>query len=747
MSLAQEIKNSNLKNKEYIKSFSGQNKLYKKYIQNLDSKKDNSNCLKNKSSNNNNNSSLSINLETIEKIINKYIQNKKGYINNIIDSKVISNYLYSSKKLESFIHLNELTINDFIPIVFNSKIIICQNDNCLFKEGDESFGFYALLKGSLKVKVSKFNSIMEINPNYRDEILKEYNLEIYDVNWINNKKDNKINKNSDKNNLVHMNSRKSSILNYDINFKSKRYSLRNNLISFSRKSINKLNNEYSREKELFIYNSKNYLYLNKEINETLIFGGVNLFNDYMTDTPQIHLSSAYCYSKEKNNNYANENILLFFRNESLKNLKEKIIIKNKERINFLSKKLLPIKNLPKFDFSFFLSNIKLIYIHINQKKDITISNNNIIYLIYKGQCFFDDLNKNKNIIYDEGDFLFLNNIFENNNGHGNKIISIYTKSSNSIIFQIDLDVLSNDNLINMKIFLRNIYEKQNNIRFNYYINNINYILNKENQKEKNNKKYYIVSSKKLMQFPQNHSKNNNNNVKFFRNASQNNIRNKKLDSFIICTYNKNPNEKSIFKKYYSPNLVKIKLTKFNSNKLLTIKNMNQKYSINYNNKILFENKSTDFKNNISTKNSTNYNIKKEFIINNSNSNIIPNNSVNNISLFNGNTSKLKEESVDRNKKSIKLFKNNLFKNRNIISSIIPKKHNIISRNPNEINEYFYLNKYKSSNITQNYFNKKIFLKRNNKNTNILKYFYEKDSKIEESIKNNDRKNISNSKII
>ena len=60
----------------------------------------------------------------------------------------------------------------------------------------------------------------------------------------------------------------------------------------------------------------------------------------MTDTPQIHLSSAYCYSKEKNNNYINENILLFIRNESLKNLKEKIIIKNEERINFLSKKLL-----------------------------------------------------------------------------------------------------------------------------------------------------------------------------------------------------------------------------------------------------------------------------------------------------------------------------------------------------------------------------------------------------------------------
>ena len=342
MSLLKESKNSDLinKEKEYIKPFSTQNKLYKILFQNPYLVKDN-NYLKNKSNNNNNNYCLLINLETIENIISKYIVNKKAYIDNIIDARVISNYLYKSKRLESFIYLNELTLNDFVPIVFNSKIIICQNGGCLFKEGDDSLGFYALLKGGLKVKVSKFNSIMEINPNYKDEILKEYNLDISDVNWINNKNNKiKINRNINENNAIHMNKRKSSILNYDINFKSKRYSLRNNLISFSRKSISKLNNEFTTEKELFTYNSKNKLYLNNEINETLIFGGVNLFNEYMTDTPQIHLSSAYCISNEKINDYYvnnklnNENILLFFRNENLKDLKEKIIIKNKERINF-----------------------------------------------------------------------------------------------------------------------------------------------------------------------------------------------------------------------------------------------------------------------------------------------------------------------------------------------------------------------------------------------------------------------------
>ena len=79
-------------------------------------------------------------------------------------------------------------------------------------------------------------------------------------------------------------------------------------------------------------------------------------------------------------------------------------------------------------------------------------------MIYKGQCYLDDTNKT--VIYDEGDFLYLNNIFENNNtNNNNKMISFLAKSSNNIIFQIDLDVLSHINLIKMKKFLWKILEE------------------------------------------------------------------------------------------------------------------------------------------------------------------------------------------------------------------------------------------------------------------------------------------------
>ena len=114
----------------------------------------------------------SINIDTIEGILMKYIINNKIYINNIIDVKIISNYLYNSRKLKSFINLNEITLNDFISIVLGSKIILCQNGNCIYKQGDEYLGFYALIKGSLQVKISKTNCILNINSEYKEEILK-----------------------------------------------------------------------------------------------------------------------------------------------------------------------------------------------------------------------------------------------------------------------------------------------------------------------------------------------------------------------------------------------------------------------------------------------------------------------------------------------------------------------------------------------------------------------------------------------
>ena len=661
----------------------------------------------------------SINIDTIEGILMKYIINNKIYINNIIDVKIISNYLYNSRKLKSFINLNEITLNDFISIVLGSKIILCQNGNCIYKQGDDYLGFYTLLKGNIKVKVSKLNCLLGINKDYKEEILKEYNLDMSEVNWTSN--NNTLNKSNDyRNNSIHFhNNDISSIFSSNYNFKSKRNSLRNSLLSYSRKSIININNEYSTEKDLFFYTSKNNLFLNNESNETLIFGGINLFNEYMIDNPQIHLSSVYSYSKNEvnitnkiNNKYKKVNydtILLFFREESLKEIRKKVTEQNKARIKFLNKKLIPMTKMSYFDCSSIISHIKLIYIHVNEKKAIQI-NNNIFFLIYKGECYIDDIKKN--VIYSEGDFLFLNNIFGNN--IDKKMVSFHSKSSNTTIFQINLGILSNSNLIIMKKFLKNIYEGQLNIRIDYHINKINYNLNAKNnkEKEKDGHQYYIVY-KKVIQSPIKYKKINN--KKIIRLKPSNNpydTNNKRINSLIICYYN-NDSKNNIFNKNNScSNTVKFKRTKINNMKILRPNTPIKKYSSKINNLIKqkhINNNYSSIKNNISTKYSTNS-------YNNISSNILNNNSTK-ISRFNENESKMKSLKIE-NKKYKKIISNFGLKT-NIISSIIPRK--IKNNNYYEFNECS--NDIQNNNnklITKNYFHKKIFL------NNISKFIYQKN---------------------
>ena len=731
MSSFQSIIKTELKNKQYIKVFNYKNKL--KNDKGFIKEEDNAFL-------------YSINLNTIEKIIMKYIINNKSYINNIIDANIISTYLYNSKKLESFIHLNGLTINDFIPIVLNSKIILCQNENCIYKQGDKYLGFYALLKGNIKVKVSKSNCILDINPKYKEEILKEYNLDISEVSWIdnNNNHTNKRNKSINQNFQF---KKKNSIFHPEISLKSKRNTLRSSLISFSRKSINNINIENSTERDLFIYNSKNNLYFNNN-NKKLIFGGIHLFNEYMIDITQIHLSSVYSYSNNESNNKKNkikyETILLYFREDSLKEIKGKIIFHNKERIKFLSKKLLAILKMSPFDFSSFLSNIKFLYIKVNEKKNIKI-NNNIFYLIYKGECHYDD-SKYKNIIYDEGDFLFLNNIFEDNKNN-NKIITFYTKSSNAIIFQIDLSLLSNNNLILMKKFLWEIYENQNNIRINYHINKIKYHLNfksnKEQEKEK--KKYFILNSNKLLKL-NSYKKLNNNKKKKFNNTTNhlNHLNcNKKKITFLIYSFDKNCNQAFIHKNNSSSNLVNFKITKKNSKIIEMLRTSNQRYlsknesfSDNKYNRVI-NNKSDSFKN-ISSKNSINSKVDINRNINSSN---ILYNYATKIDRFNVNTSKLEDTKIWKTKKYIR-FISNFGNNRNDISSLILSKGNL--HKENNKNENIETCEKKNKGKKKHYFHKKLFFSNINQSINILKYVYHKDDR-EKPLKHNNRQFFQNRK--
>lgn len=696
---------------------------------------------------------INSNTKVIENIIMKYTSHNQSYINSIIHINIISNYLYNSKRLQSFINLNDLTVNDFVPIVLNSKILLCKSGNCIYKQGDEYLGFYALIKGNIKVKVSRLNYILEISPNYKEEILKEYNLDKSEVVWSDaiNNNENSFNR-SHKNNALYLHN--SSIFTYR---KHKRNSFKDNLILLSRKSINSLNNEYSVEKDLFLYNSKNNSYLSDK-NDILLFGGINLFNNYMIDAPEIHLSSAYSFSNDiKNKSDSEESIILYFREESLKKLREKIKINNKKRIKFLKKKLLPMSEFTQYEFNKFVSNMKLIFIHINEKKDIQI-NNNIFYLVYRGECY-DHMHKS--IIYSEGDFLNLYNIFQKKNGNY-KMMSLYSNSTNTIIFQIDLSVLPSFKIIIIKKFLMQIYQKQNDIRINYNMNKKRYsiLFDEDDKKENNNEEFSILYSNRFGQFSNYRQykkccnyKSNNENENNKTNKSngsklnfiESNIKNKRIEnSFMLCSFDKSWKSKLLQKNNSSSNLVKLNLTKVNFKNLFISKNYTQKYysknkiNLKNNSMSIYKDKSNTLKN-LSTKNSTTYSkikIKKK---NNIKSNILYD-YVTKVNPFNSGTTKPKDIEVDSNLKNIKCknFLNdlNLKKSNNIISSLILSKRNIrqkISIIDNYLNAHYAersesidFNNKKNKSLSKQ-FHKRIFLENIQQNLNILKSIYQKNN--------------------
>ena len=113
----------------------------------------------------------------IQEILNKYIQKEECYIRDLNDIYLISYYLFHSKHLANFIKLNQLQVRDFIYLISSAKIISDIDQTVIFKEGESPLGFYIMIKGSIKAKISKFSLPDKIDSFFKSEILQEYNLE------------------------------------------------------------------------------------------------------------------------------------------------------------------------------------------------------------------------------------------------------------------------------------------------------------------------------------------------------------------------------------------------------------------------------------------------------------------------------------------------------------------------------------------------------------------------------------------
>ena len=433
----------------------------------------------------------------IENILIKYIKDEEYYIQDLNDIYLISYYLFHCKHLQNFIKLNELQIRDFVFLISSAKIINDNDCSLIFKEGDIPLGFYFMLKGSIKAKISKLSVPEKVDSFFKKEILQEYNLEQdnNEITWLEIKKDNTIqdDKNNDEFKSIFISKcRISSFSPFSSLFQqrheerlkiSRRLSAIGNNSIESNEENRKLSVMMNEEVDLFTYD------INKD--NILCFGNVNFFHEYIRDEKQIHLTSVYFNNKDNNLNEVN-NILLYIQEENLKDIKKKISSLNKERIKFLINTLTPLKYITSTYKYYFISTIKLIYVTIENQKEL-IFKNNIFYMVYKGACCEK---KKKEIIYDKGSFIGLNNLFLDKNSSPNEPMIINSKGAESILFQIDLNYLSQNHQIKMIKFLAGIYTKQYFARKRYLNEVISYENKKIEQKEKdldNKIKDYLVA--------------------------------------------------------------------------------------------------------------------------------------------------------------------------------------------------------------------------------------------------------------
>ena len=397
------------------------------------------------------------------------------------------------KRIQNFIKLNNLNLNDFISLISTSKIILSKDDNrVLYNEGDDQLGFYILIKGSLLVKISKLSMPYNIDIFFKKDILQEYNLENdTKILWLKADEIKEYKNKTIKHKYIFLSDSKMTNISPSSSIFQKRHEER---IKASAK-VKKVNFNYEEKDSSFLINNEEielFIY-NLGPNDTLFFGGVNFFNEYIRESPQIHLTSAYLFNNKLSyeKDYNNENnFILYISEDKVKELFKKISLLNKERTKFLLNKLTPLNALNSENIRFFISTINMVY--IDGEKDL-INSKNIFYLVYQGSCWEK---KKKEIIYDQGSFICLNNVFFKEINLIEKT-TFYSKGSYCILFKIDLNYLSENNKLNMKTFLENIFASQYIARVVYRNKIQSYENKKIKEKEKaeeNEFKNFIISN-------------------------------------------------------------------------------------------------------------------------------------------------------------------------------------------------------------------------------------------------------------
>ena len=323
----------------------------------------------------------------------------------------------------------------------------------IFIEGQSQLGFYIFIKGSLLAKISKMTVPTRMDIYFKNMVLEEYNLNDEDDNiiWCNDEID-----------KLKYNKRESLALKFLSEEKMLDFSPYSSI--FQQRYQDRIN---ASKRKSFLTNDKVDLFIyNLEGEDILFFGGVNIFNEYMRELAQIHLTSSFTLNQKNTKDNKVSNIILYIPEDKIKELFRKIYVLNKERLKFMLNKISPLCSLSVESLRFFIYTVKIIFLSFNEKIEL-FNDKNIIYLLYKGSCC-----ESKNqIIYSEGSFINLNNIMEKNPDNKYTPTTIYSKGTNTIIFMLDLNYLSPKNLEKLVKFLEKMRINQILMR-NFYKNNV-----------------------------------------------------------------------------------------------------------------------------------------------------------------------------------------------------------------------------------------------------------------------------------
>lgn len=340
----------------------------------------------------------------------------------------VSSLIYTNKRLEKTLLLNDITLANFESILSKAHLIKYQKGKHIYREGENENGFYILIKGSVyfshKVDALKDNSLKKIN-EIKELLIKQFNISLKDIEEAKLIRNTNIKKQISKSLSLSVKIR--------VHHKSKRISSVANIVEKNLFAL--YENGKNKENNFYLFGDLSFLH-HECLYENAVKQGVNIV-------------SAICNE--------DDTFILHFDEYALNELNSFILKSTKNKIHFIKKHFSSICLLGKASILNLYNKVQ--FFHPKKRSKIIYEQNNI-FLIYKGLC--GNQTNGNNIIFDSGDFLFLDYLCNNESNHSQ--INIFAITNDVIIIKIGLSLIPKTIYKDLLCNLKFINQKQIEIR-------------------------------------------------------------------------------------------------------------------------------------------------------------------------------------------------------------------------------------------------------------------------------------------